>query len=94
VETMTRKTFLMGTLAAGASVLLLGLSGCDQNGSGSSGSVSISGACNGCGECVRACGHGVLAMSGSVAVVQSQDSCNLCGHCVQACREGAITLSG
>lgn len=48
-------------------------------------------ACNGCGDCVRACPEQVLAVRGGLAVLESgRGECTFCSACVQACPSGAL----
>jgi ribokinase len=45
-----------------------------------------------CGDCVKACDHGVLALAGGRLAVQGVDLCAQCGKCVKACPRGAMSL--
>jgi pyruvate formate lyase activating enzyme len=49
--------------------------------------------CIGCGECVRACPNGALALSGGL-IVRSSGRCKVCGACVQACCSEAMEMVG
>ncbi len=49
-------------------------------------------ACDGCGECLPACGAGALAMAGSHVVLARPDLCEYDGNCEPACPVGAISL--
>jgi NAD-dependent dihydropyrimidine dehydrogenase PreA subunit len=47
--------------------------------------------CTDCGDCVRVCPHGVLALViGRLGFVKP-DSCDYCGECEAACGEDAIS---
>ncbi|MEM4246663.1 MAG: 4Fe-4S binding protein, partial [Candidatus Bathyarchaeia archaeon] len=41
--------------------------------------------CDGCGECVRYCPHGVLGVENGKIVVKNEMSCTLCQECVRHC---------
>jgi NAD-dependent dihydropyrimidine dehydrogenase PreA subunit len=50
------------------------------------------GLCNGCGECLPACGAGALAIVGDRAALARPDLCEYDGQCEPACPAGAISL--
>lgn len=49
--------------------------------------------CIGCGDCLKACPHGVHQMEAGQHVLH-RDRCELCGACVKACPAQALTLTG
>lgn len=49
--------------------------------------------CKGCGECVKVCPHGVLAMEKSRARLAAEDRCIECGACALNCRYGAVKVT-
>jgi len=51
--------------------------------------------CAKCGQCTRACPHGILQqrIKGTVPQVYDIESCMDCGHCVAVCPQKAITHS-
>ena len=58
--------------------------------------LSISDICIGCGQCVKVCIRGHLAVNDSKKAmeVDSPYYCFKCGHCTSVCPVGAITLKG
>ena len=48
--------------------------------------------CNGCNECVLACGPRCLEIVGSVAVLIRPDICGSEEHCIAPCPIGAIRM--
>ena len=56
--------------------------------------VSISDSCIGCGQCVKVCirGHLAVGEDRKAREVESPYSCFRCGHCVSVCPKNAITL--
>jgi NAD-dependent dihydropyrimidine dehydrogenase PreA subunit len=48
--------------------------------------------CDGCGECVPACGAGALALSDGKVNLARPDLCEYDGQCEPACPVGAIAL--
>lgn len=52
-----------------------------------------SGACIGCGLCVKDCPASNLVVTNKKAVLKSQD-CIKCGHCVAICPKAAVSMSG
>ncbi len=48
--------------------------------------------CTGCANCVSACGHGAISISGGKATIKAS-KCVGCGHCVSRCSYSAISLS-
>ena len=48
--------------------------------------------CDGCGICLQACAHQVLALRAGVAVVARPEACTYDGLCAQICPQQAITL--
>ena len=58
--------------------------------------LSISDKCIGCGQCVKVCIRGHLAVNDSKKAmeVDSPYYCFKCGHCTSVCPVGAITLKG
>lgn len=46
--------------------------------------------CKGCQRCMRACPHGAISMSMSLAVVDPE-KCVECEACMEVCMHGAIT---
>jgi NAD-dependent dihydropyrimidine dehydrogenase PreA subunit len=49
-------------------------------------------ACDGCGECLPACGAGALALADGKATLARPDLCEYDGQCEPACPMGAISL--
>jgi pyruvate formate lyase activating enzyme len=49
--------------------------------------------CIGCGECVRVCPNGALAIIGG-SIVRNPERCKKCGACVQVCGSEALELVG
>lgn len=47
-------------------------------------------ACNGCGECVRACHEGAIVLENGKAKLLRDDYCDGLGDCLPACPTGAI----
>ncbi len=47
--------------------------------------------CRGCQRCTRACPHGAISMTMSLAVVDP-DKCVECEACMEVCMPGAITI--
>ncbi|MCB2102417.1 MAG: ferredoxin-type protein NapF [Rhodobacterales bacterium] len=49
--------------------------------------------CDGCGDCLPACGQGILSMGGDglPTVSFARGSCTFCGDCVTVCRPGALS---
>lgn len=45
--------------------------------------------CNGCGNCLGACPHGAISLTGGKAVINS-NKCVGCGKCIPYCSKGAI----
>lgn len=45
-----------------------------------------------CGECVNACGQGILKMVEGRVALQNVELCAQCGKCVKACPEGCILV--
>lgn len=57
------------------------------------GAASLS-ACNGCGDCVRACPQQILLIKdGRVAVDFSRGECTFCNACADACAEPVFTAA-
>ncbi len=55
--------------------------------------LRISDSCIGCGQCVRVCIRGHLAVeNGKAAETESPYCCFRCGHCGAVCPKDAITL--
>ena len=54
----------------------------------------ISDACVGCGQCVKVCIRGHLAVKEDKMVheIESPYSCFRCGHCISVCPKDAIRL--
>lgn len=52
--------------------------------------------CTGCGECVKACPNGAIAVGGPVGALSITDAarCRQCGRCAAACLTGARQLAG
>ncbi len=51
--------------------------------------------CVHCGECVRVCPRGALALDGAgERVVRDPDACDACGECARVCPAGARQLAG
>lgn len=48
--------------------------------------------CDGCGECLPACGAGALAVSAGKVNLARPDLCEYDGRCEPACPVGAIAL--
>jgi NAD-dependent dihydropyrimidine dehydrogenase PreA subunit len=48
--------------------------------------------CDGCGECLPACGAGALSVSAGKATLARPDLCEYDGQCEPACPAGAIAL--
>ena len=48
--------------------------------------------CDGCGECLPACGAGALALNDGKANLARPDLCEYDGQCEPACPAGAIGL--
>jgi NAD-dependent dihydropyrimidine dehydrogenase PreA subunit len=48
--------------------------------------------CNSCGECVRVCPTGALALRSGLPILVSPDDCIYCADCEVHCPEGAISL--
>jgi NAD-dependent dihydropyrimidine dehydrogenase PreA subunit len=46
--------------------------------------------CDGCGKCVRICGHRVLEITAQRAVACNTFRCTGCRKCVAICPQGAI----
>jgi aryl-alcohol dehydrogenase-like predicted oxidoreductase len=53
--------------------------------------LHIDGWCQGCGECVKACGQHALSVQGGMAVCD-HEKCVLCGYCCKACPMWAIKV--
>ncbi len=53
-------------------------------------------ACVKCGECVRVCGRGVIAMSenGPHVVTEKEALCIACQQCLAVCKPGAVSIFG
>lgn len=49
--------------------------------------------CDGCGECIEACGRTLLAFESKKIVITKETSCTQCGDCTRACGPRAITLT-
>lgn len=62
----------------------------------SASTLDISERCVGCGQCVKVCIRGHLAVSDSKRAVETDSPypCFGCGHCASVCPVGAITLKG
>ncbi|MBC7363085.1 MAG: glycyl-radical enzyme activating protein [Candidatus Aminicenantes bacterium] len=50
--------------------------------------------CARCGDCLRACRHGVLSQEPDGEVVADHSRCTLCGDCIKACARDAIQIVG
>ena len=48
--------------------------------------------CDGCGDCLTACGAGALALSGGKVSLARPELCEYDGQCEPACPTGAIAL--
>lgn len=58
-------------------------------------SLIIGDSCIGCGQCVRVCIRGHLAIrNGKAAETESAYSCFGCGHCQAVCPKNAVVLRG
>ena len=53
--------------------------------------VRVSGSCNGCGICLKACPYGLIEIQGEKAQVALK--CIACGRCVDTCPEKAIEVT-
>ena len=49
-------------------------------------------ACTGCGDCVRACPTGALALADGKAKVERPSACTYCAGCEAVCPVNAIAL--
>lgn len=54
-------------------------------------SISVSGECDGCGQCVEKCHLDAIKMDNGRAVIGR--ACRVCGRCALFCPKGALTLS-
>ena len=56
--------------------------------------VTISDSCIGCGQCVKVCirGHLAVGEDRKAREIESPYSCFRCGHCVSVCPRNAISL--
>lgn len=50
--------------------------------------------CIGCGECVKVCPRGALAISPSNGILHNPEKCIACGQCVKICCANAIEMIG
>jgi NAD-dependent dihydropyrimidine dehydrogenase PreA subunit len=50
-------------------------------------------ACEGCGECVEVCPHGVFELSEGKAGIRDRELCMECGACARNCPASAIAVT-
>lgn len=56
--------------------------------------IEITGECNNCMDCVKACPKGVLAAKKGKLFVKNLEACSLCNSCSEVCGKGAIKVHG
>lgn len=61
----------------------------------SSAAASFLALCNGCGDCAKACGSGIIRINedGFPVVDFSQNACTFCGDCARSCPTGALQFN-